>query len=151
LAGFREAETPQPSYGPRHQHSRQEEETLDANGNGKVVVNLATGLEDPERVTVAFLVAGAAATGGKEVTMFLTKEAVRLAMPGVAEGVACDGCPPLPTLAAQFAEAGGRLLVCPYCFNARKLAEDDLVDHAEIGGATPLWQWIGDGATVFSY
>ena len=26
----------------------------------KVVVNLATGLEDPERVTVAFLVAGAA-------------------------------------------------------------------------------------------
>jgi hypothetical protein len=24
--------------------------------NGKVVVNLATGLEDPERVTIAFLV-----------------------------------------------------------------------------------------------
>jgi predicted peroxiredoxin len=121
------------------------------NGNGKVVVNLATGLEDPERVTVAFLVAGAAAAEGKEVTMFLTKEAVRLAVPGVAEGVACDGCPPLPTLASQFAEAGGRLLVCPICFGARKLAEDALVDHAQIGGATPLWQWIGDGATVFSY
>jgi hypothetical protein len=29
--------------------------------NGKVVINLATGLEDPERVTVAFLVGGAAA------------------------------------------------------------------------------------------
>jgi hypothetical protein len=29
--------------------------------NGKVVINLATGLEDPERVTIAFLVAGAAA------------------------------------------------------------------------------------------
>ena len=26
--------------------------------NGKVVVNLSTGLEDPERVTVAFLVGG---------------------------------------------------------------------------------------------
>jgi predicted peroxiredoxin len=122
------------------------------NGNGKVVINLATGLEDPERVTVAFLVAGAAASAGKEVTVFLTKEAVRLAVPGVAEGVACDGCPPLPLLATQLAEAGGRLLVCPVCFNARKLAEDDLVDHAQIGGATPLWQWIGDGgATVFSY
>src|SRR5260370_39366089 len=45
--------------------------------NGKVVINLATGLEDPERVTVAFLVAGAAAQAGKHVTMFLTKEAVR--------------------------------------------------------------------------
>jgi hypothetical protein len=50
--------------------------------NGKVVINLATGLDDAERVTVAFLVGGAA---------------------------------------------------------------------AELGGATPLWNWIGDGATVFSY
>jgi predicted peroxiredoxin len=121
------------------------------NGNGKVVVNLATGLEDAERVTVAFLVAGAAADAGKQVTIFLTKEAVRLALPGFAEGVACDGCPPLPTLATQFARAGGRLLVCPICFSARKLAEDALVEHAQMGGATPLWQWIGDGATVFSY
>ena len=32
--------------------------------NGKVVINLATGLEDPERVTLAFLVGGAAAAGG---------------------------------------------------------------------------------------
>jgi predicted peroxiredoxin len=124
---------------------------MGTNGNGKVVVNLATGLEDPERVTVAFLVAGAAATAGKDVTMFLTKEAVRLALPRVAEGVACDGCPSLATLATQFADAGGRLLVCPVCFGARKLAEDDLVPHAQIGGATPLWQWIGEGATVFSY
>lgn len=124
---------------------------MDANGHDKVVVNLATGLEDPERVTIAFLVAGAAAAVGKRVTMFLTKEAVRLAVPGIAEGVACDGCPPLPTLASQFAEAGGRLLVCPICFGARKLSEDALVEHAQLGGATPLWQWIGEGATVFSY
>ena len=122
------------------------------NGSGtKVVVNLATGLEDPERVTVAFLIAGAAASAGKQVTMFLTKDAVRLALPGEAEGVACDGCPPLERLAAQYAEAGGRMLVCPYCFDSRKLPADDLLDHAEIGGATPLLAWMGDGATVFSY
>ena len=118
----------------------------------KVVINLATGLEDSERVTVAFLVAGAAATAGKQVTMFLTKDAVKLALPDHAKGVACDGCPPLETLAQQYADAGGRLLVCPICFNARKLDEGDLLDHAEIGGATPLWEWIGDeAATVFSY
>jgi predicted peroxiredoxin len=102
-------------------------------------------------VMIAFLVAGAAATAGKQVTMFLTKEAVRLALPGFADGVACEGCPSIQTLAAQFAEAGGQLLVCPICFNARKLSEADLVPHAKIGGATPLWEWIGDGATVFSY
>lgn len=121
-------------------------------GDDKVVVNLATGLEDPERVTVALLVAGAALEQGRQVTMFLTKEAVRLALTGVAEGVACDGCPPLARLFGQYAEGGGRLLVCPICFSARKLDEGQLVGNATLGGATPLWQWIGDGhATVFSY
>ena len=118
---------------------------------GKVVINLATGLEDSERVTVALLVGGAAAAAGKPVTMFLTKEAVRLAVPGVAEGVACDGCPPIPTHVQQYADAGGELLVCPICWNSRKLQDADLVPNARLGGATPLWEWIGDGATVFSY
>jgi predicted peroxiredoxin len=119
--------------------------------NGKVVVNLATGLEDPERVTIGFLVGGAAAKQGKDVVMFLTKDAVRLALGGTAEGVACDGCPPLERLFADYASDGGKLLVCPICFDARKLDSEQLVDNAQIGGATPLWEWIGDGATVFSY
>lgn len=118
----------------------------------KVVINLATGLEDGERVTVAFLVAGAAAAQGRQVAMFLTKEAVRLALPGYGEAVACDGCPPLPRLFQQYADAGGELLVCPVCFNARKLDAEGLVENARIAGATPLWEWIGDQpADVFSY
>ena len=118
---------------------------------GKVVINLATGLEDAERVTVAFLVAGAALEKGKQVAMFLTKEAVRLALPGYAEAVACEGCPPIARLFAQYADGGGELLVCPICFNARKLDESQLTGNARLAGATPLWDWIGDGATVFSY
>jgi len=117
----------------------------------KVVINLTTGLEDPERVTVAFLVAGAAAEQGKQVAMFLTKEAVRLAIPGVAEVVACDGCPPLGQLFQQFADNGGELLVCPICLNSRKISHD-FVTNARLAGASPLWEWIGeDAATVFSY
>jgi predicted peroxiredoxin len=120
--------------------------------NDKVVINLATGLEDTERVTVAFLVAGAALQEGREVAMFLTKEAVRLALPGYAVGVACEGCPPLERLVAQYADGGGELLACPYCFNTRGLDESSLVANARVAGATPLWQWIGEGAaTVFSY
>ena len=119
--------------------------------NGKVVINLSTGLEDPERVTLAFRVGGAAAQAGRPVTMFLTKDAVRLALPQAAQGVACEGCPALETLVEQYASAGGRMLVCPICFNARKLDEESLVGVAQIGGATPLWEWIDGGATVFSY
>ena len=118
----------------------------------KVLINLATGLEDPERVTVAFLVAGAAVQRGDTVAMWLTKEAVRLAIPGHAQAVACEGCPPLPRLAEQFADGGGQLLVCPICFSARKLSEDDLVGNASLAGATPMLEWVGDDtALVFSY
>ena len=117
----------------------------------KVVINLATGLEDGERVTVAFLVGGAALQQGKRVAMFLTKEAVRVALPGHAGGTACEGCPPLSTLIQQYADGGGELLVCPICFNSRHLAEGELAANARLAGATPLWEWIGDSATVFSY
>ncbi len=120
--------------------------------SAKVVINLATGLDDGERVTVALLVGGAALAQGKQVTMFLTKEAVRLALPGYGEAIACDGCPPIPRLLEQFTEGGGQLLVCPVCFNARKLNETELVVNARMGGATPLWEWIGDEhGTVFSF
>ncbi len=117
----------------------------------KVLINLATGLEDGEKVTVAFLVATAALNAGKEVSVWLTKEAVRLALSGFPANVACDGCPPVATLLEQFAEGGGELLACPICFNARKLDEGDLVSNGRLVGATPLWEWIGEGATVFSY
>jgi len=117
-----------------------------------VLVNLATGLEDAERVTVAFLVANAALAAGKRVGIWTTKEAVRLALKGVALGTACDGCPALERLFEQFQSGGGELMACPICFTARRLSEDDLVDGARIVGATPLWEWMGaGGATVFSY
>ena len=120
--------------------------------SNKAVVSLATGLEDPEKVTVAFLVAVGAAEQGRPSLMFLTKEAVRLAVPGTAVGTACEGCPPLPTLMERFLAAGGTYLVCPLCFNAKALDTENLIKGAELGGTVPMWQWIGDeGATSFSY
>ena len=86
-----------------------------------VLVNLATGLEDAERVTVALLVANAAADAGKRVAIWTTKEAVRLALAGYGVGIACDGCPPVERLLEQFRAAGGELLACPICFSAASL------------------------------
>jgi predicted peroxiredoxin len=119
---------------------------------GKAVISLTTGLEDAEKVTVAFLVALGAAEQGRPTLMFLTKEAVRLALDGVAVGTACDGCPPLPDLVRRFADAGGSYLVCPVCFNAKQLDGGALVKNATLGGTIPMWEWIGDEpATTFSY
>ncbi len=44
---------------------------------------------------IAFLVGGAAIAKGKPVAMFLTKDAVHLALPGHAKGGPCEGCPPI--------------------------------------------------------
>jgi predicted peroxiredoxin len=119
--------------------------------SNKAAVSLTTGLEDAEKVTVAFLVAVGAAETGRETMMFLTKEAVRLAMDGFAKAVACEGCPSLESLVGRYAAAGGRL-VCPICFDARHLDGGDLIENAELGGTIPLWEWIGeDHAVTFSY
>ena len=117
----------------------------------RAAVSLTTGLEDPEKVTVALLVAVGAAESGRSTIVFLTKEAVRLATAGVATGTACDGCPSIPELVKRFDAAGGELLVCPLCFNAKELDEGTLVANARLGGTVQLWDWIGDGATTFSY
>jgi predicted peroxiredoxin len=117
----------------------------------RAAISLATGLEDPEKVTVALLTAVGAAEGGRDTLMFLTKEAVRLATSGVAVGHACEGCPPIAELMKRFDAAGGELLVCPLCFNAKQLDDATLVSNSRLGGTVQLWEWIGDGATTFSF
>jgi len=118
----------------------------------RAAVSLTTGLEDPEKVTVALLVAVGAAEAGRPTLMFLTKEAVRLATEGVATGVACDGCPSLPDLMKRYEAAAGELLVCPICFNSRRIDDTTLLSNARLGGSVQLWEWIGNDDTVtFSY
>jgi predicted peroxiredoxin len=117
----------------------------------KVVVNLATGKEDMERVMIAFLVATAALEQGKQVIVWATKDAVHLGLPGEMQGEACEGCPPLERLFEQFTAAGGELWLCPICVNSRGLQDAETVPNAKVAGATPMWEWAGDDATVFSY
>ena len=112
---------------------------------GKAVISLTTGLEDPEKVTVAFLVAVGAAESGRPTLMFLATD-------GTATSVACEGCPPLADLLKRYEAAGGRYYVCPICFSAKKLGPETLIGSAELQGTAPMWAWIGDeAATTFSY
>ena len=120
-------------------------------GSDKVLINLATGMEDGKRVLVAFLVATAAQQQGKEVVVWATKDAVRLGQPGGLQGVVCKDCPPLERLWEQFTEAGGELWLCPICLASRGLAEAERVGNSEVVGASPMWEWAGSNATVFSY
>jgi uncharacterized protein len=119
--------------------------------NGRVVVGCTHGEEDPDRVVVAHLTAVAALDQGKDVVMWLTVEGVRLGLRGYADRIRSGQEPPVGRLHQQFIEKGGRMFVCPICFNERDLDQAELVEGAELKGATPLMQFVGDGATTFNY
>jgi predicted peroxiredoxin len=124
---------------------------MEVSGKRKVVVNLATGHEDSEKVTEAFLVATAALEASRPTVMFLTREAVRFAMEGCPAPIPIPGAPPLARLFERFALDGGEFYVCPISFKARSLDKNTLVANARLADARALWDWVDEGATVFSY
>ena len=118
---------------------------------GRVIVGCSHGEQEPDRVIVAYLTAGAALDQGKEVVMWLTVEGVRLALAGYADRIRAEKEPPVERVHAQFIEKGGRFYVCPICFHERGLDEAELVQNAELQGATPLMAFAADGAMTFTY
>ena len=119
--------------------------------NNRVVVGCSHGEEDPDGVVVAYLTAGAALDQGKDVVMWLTSEGVHLALRGYVDPIRENQDPPVKRVHDQFIEKGGRFYVCPICFNDRELDDSQLVANAELKGATPLMEFVGDGATTFTY
>jgi len=119
--------------------------------NARVVVGCAHGEDNPDAVATAYLTAGAALDQGREVVLWLTSEGVRLGLRGYADGIRVDKDPPAARLHQQFIEKGGRFYVCPICFNERSLDQGELVENAELKGATPLMEFAGPGTVTFSY
>jgi uncharacterized protein len=119
--------------------------------NGKVVVGCTHGEEDPDRVVVSYLTAGAALDQGREVVLWLSSEGVRLALRGYADQIRADKDPSVAKVHKQFIEKGGRFYVCPICFNERELDDGELVENAELKGATPLMEFATPGTVTFSY
>lgn len=117
----------------------------------RVVVSCKHGSENPDSVVTAYLTAGAALDHGDEVVMWLTSEGVNLARDGYVAPIREGKEPPVQRVHDQFIEKGGRFYVCPVCFNDRELDAGELVAAAELKGATPLMEFVGDGATTFSY
>jgi predicted peroxiredoxin len=119
--------------------------------NGKVVVGCSHGEENPDAVAVSYLTAGAALDQGRDVVLWLTSEGVRLGIRGYADGIRVDQEPPVARLHQQFIEKGGRFYVCPICFNERDLDDGELVEPAELKGASPLMEFATPGTVTFTY
>jgi len=114
-------------------------------------VNLTHAKDDPDRATVAFVLANAAVGSGKETLVFLSIEGVRLAQKGYADDVREEGFAPLRELMESFAKAGGTIFVCSPCFKKRRLDENNLVAGAVIVGGAKLVEFLADGSPCVSY
>jgi uncharacterized protein len=118
---------------------------------GKYCVSLTYAKDNPDKATVAFVVANAAAASDMETVVFLSTEAVRLAEQGYADEIHEEGFAALKDLMANFAAAGGKIYVCSPCFKRRKLDEQKLIAGAIIVGGAKLVEFMATGVPSISY
>ena len=101
----------------------------------KMVFVLTQGVEDPERCTFPFVLAGAAMAMDVQCTVVIQGSAVFLVKRGVLEHVKVPGLKPLKELVNGFLENGGELLVCIPCLEERSIEASDLIEGATLGKA----------------
>ncbi|QDU83475.1 DsrE/DsrF-like family protein [Planctomycetes bacterium Pla163] len=117
----------------------------------KFCVSLTAAKNDTDKATVAFVVANAALGSDQETLVFLSTEAVNLAVEGYADDIAEEGFAPLKDLMTNFAEAGGTIYVCAPCFKKRGLDDGKLIAGAKVVGGAKLVEFMAGGAPSISY
>ncbi len=117
----------------------------------RLVVKLTCGAEAPERYAQGVTVAATALASGAEVSLWLTGEAVWLAVPGSAEAFVLPHAAPMADLRDALL-AGGRVTVCTQCAVRRDLTDEDLLPGARIAGAaTFVEEVLEPGAQALVY
>lgn len=116
-----------------------------------ILVSLASSRDNPDRATVAFVVAGAAAASGQDSTVFLSADGAWLGKTGEADEIHEDGFAALTDLMSGYVEAGGKIIVCSPCAKKRGITDTDLVDGAVIAGGAAVIALMADGAQTISY
>lgn len=97
-----------------------------------LVVKVTAGADAPERCLQGFTVASVAAASGSSVSLWLTGESVRLAVPG-GELVIPESPPASELLAGVLAL--GTVTACTQCLARRDLTQSDLLPGVRVGGA----------------
>jgi predicted peroxiredoxin len=116
-----------------------------------LVVKVTCGAEAPERCNQGFTVAATAVAAGSAVSLWLTGDAVWMAVPGRAEDLQLPLATPIGELLSAVL-AAGTVTVCSQCAARRELTEADLMPGVRVGGATVFVDEITrDGAQALVY
>ena len=93
---------------------------------------------------VAFAVANAGVAASQGVVIFPDVEAVRLANSDHADDIVVEALKSLNELLVSLTDNGGKLWVCPPCFNARGLDQNNLI------GGTAVVEILDQGIASLS-
>lgn len=116
-----------------------------------LVVKVTCGADAPERANQGFTVAGTAAASGVQVSLWLTGEAVWLAVPGHTSDVALDHATPVADL-LETVLGMGTVTVCTQCALRRSLTQADLLPGVRIKGAAVfIEEALQDGTQALVY
>ena len=115
----------------------------------KYLVNCEHGVNEPEKATIAFILAFTSSRTN-ETAVFATADASRLLVRNNRPQVVADGYEPLNGLIDGFIENGGKIWLCPACARAKGLSQDDLLDGVEIAGAPKTMAYLASGALTLA-
>lgn len=116
----------------------------------RFLVNLTHGPEDPDRVTIAMVMANSGAALGKQTVVLLASEGVRVGVKETIDAIAEPGFATLRELTDQFFEAGGEIWACTPCVAKRKL-NDRIMPEVKLVGAVAAIEFASDNGVSFSF
>jgi len=118
--------------------------------SGKFCVSLSRGTDDLDRATAAFVVANAAVAADQETMVYLSTDAVSLAIGPLVENTGDVGVP-FKELMENFVSAGGQIFVNGPCVKRRRLDDRQLVKGASLADPAKLVEFLSDGTPCVSY
>ena len=107
----------------------------------RLVIKLATGITDAERVSQAFTVASTALASGVDVSFWLAGEAAWLALPGKADEFLLLHAAPISETLVSLLE-NGSVTLCSQCAVRRNISDGDQISGIRIAGATSFVEEI---------
>lgn len=111
-----------------------------------LVIKLATGVNDAERVAQAFSVASTALAAGIDVSFWLAGDASWLALPGKAEEFSLPYAAPLHELLTVLI-TNATVTLCTQCAVRRNINDGDQISGIRIAGSATFVEEITNDAT----
>jgi predicted peroxiredoxin len=123
------------------------EETIDSR-DGRVLITLSCGTNNPNRSVRAFHLAQVAHNMGKEVAIFLLDEAVYLARKGIAENLRAPTGDIADDIIAYLQDFEVPMYACAPCAKTRQIGQEDLMEGFEMAPATKMFELACRSTTI---